>query len=200
MRLGGRFFIVDPLDGTREFLAGLDEYTVNIALIENETAGRRRGRGAGARPDLARSCRPRRRAACAVAGRRAGYRARARRHSHPRASRQRRARPDQPLASRCGHRCLCRSADAAGKDRLRLGVEILPAGGRLRRSLSAARRRCRNGTSPPATPCWSPPAATCANPTAARSAMAKATQKAIILVAGLHRHGRWRRFRWCMIF
>jgi 3'(2'), 5'-bisphosphate nucleotidase len=32
---GRRLFIVDPLDGTREFLAGLDEYVVNIALIEN---------------------------------------------------------------------------------------------------------------------------------------------------------------------
>jgi 3'(2'), 5'-bisphosphate nucleotidase len=32
-RLGARFFLVDPLDGTREFLAGLDEYTVNVALI-----------------------------------------------------------------------------------------------------------------------------------------------------------------------
>ena len=32
---GPRFVIVDPLDGTREFLAGLDEFTVNIALIEN---------------------------------------------------------------------------------------------------------------------------------------------------------------------
>lgn len=29
------FFLVDPLDGTREFLAGRPEYTVNIALIEN---------------------------------------------------------------------------------------------------------------------------------------------------------------------
>ncbi len=35
--LGRRFLVVDPLDGTREFLAGLDEFTVNIALIENET-------------------------------------------------------------------------------------------------------------------------------------------------------------------
>jgi 3'(2'), 5'-bisphosphate nucleotidase len=35
--LGGRFVIVDPLDGTREFLADLDEYTVNIAIVENET-------------------------------------------------------------------------------------------------------------------------------------------------------------------
>jgi 3'(2'), 5'-bisphosphate nucleotidase len=30
---GGSYFLVDPLDGTREFIAGRDEYTVNIALI-----------------------------------------------------------------------------------------------------------------------------------------------------------------------
>jgi 3'(2'),5'-bisphosphate nucleotidase len=30
----GRFFLVDPLDGTREFMSGSDEFTVNIALIE----------------------------------------------------------------------------------------------------------------------------------------------------------------------
>lgn len=29
-----RFWLVDPLDGTREFLAGGDEYTVNVALVE----------------------------------------------------------------------------------------------------------------------------------------------------------------------
>lgn len=29
------FFLVDPLDGTREYVAGRAEYTVNIALIEN---------------------------------------------------------------------------------------------------------------------------------------------------------------------
>ena len=27
------YFLVDPLDGTREFIAGRDEYTVNIALV-----------------------------------------------------------------------------------------------------------------------------------------------------------------------
>jgi 3'(2'), 5'-bisphosphate nucleotidase len=32
-RPGARFFLVDPLDGTREFLGGLDEYTVNVALV-----------------------------------------------------------------------------------------------------------------------------------------------------------------------
>jgi 3'(2'), 5'-bisphosphate nucleotidase len=31
--LGERFFLVDPLDGTREFIDGEDQYTVNIALI-----------------------------------------------------------------------------------------------------------------------------------------------------------------------
>jgi 3'(2'), 5'-bisphosphate nucleotidase len=31
----GRFILVDPLDGTREFLAGNGEFTVNIALIED---------------------------------------------------------------------------------------------------------------------------------------------------------------------
>jgi 3'(2'), 5'-bisphosphate nucleotidase len=30
---GGSYFLVDPLDGTREFIAGRDEYTVNIALV-----------------------------------------------------------------------------------------------------------------------------------------------------------------------
>jgi 3'(2'), 5'-bisphosphate nucleotidase len=34
--LGRHFFLIDPLDGTREFLAGRDEYTVNIALVEDE--------------------------------------------------------------------------------------------------------------------------------------------------------------------
>ena len=33
--LRDRFFVVDPLDGTREFLAGLDEFTVNIALVDS---------------------------------------------------------------------------------------------------------------------------------------------------------------------
>jgi 3'(2'), 5'-bisphosphate nucleotidase len=28
-----RYFLVDPLDGTREFIAGRDEYTINIALV-----------------------------------------------------------------------------------------------------------------------------------------------------------------------
>ncbi len=31
---GTRFWLVDPLDGTREFLGGNGEFTVNIALVE----------------------------------------------------------------------------------------------------------------------------------------------------------------------
>ena len=30
-----RFWLVDPLDGTKEFLAGTGEFTINIALIED---------------------------------------------------------------------------------------------------------------------------------------------------------------------
>lgn len=32
--IGARFVLVDPLDGTKEFVQGQDEFTVNIALIE----------------------------------------------------------------------------------------------------------------------------------------------------------------------
>jgi 3'(2'),5'-bisphosphate nucleotidase len=33
--LGDRFFLVDPLDGTKEFISKTGEFTVNIALIEH---------------------------------------------------------------------------------------------------------------------------------------------------------------------
>ena len=33
--VGARFWLVDPLDGTKEFLSGRGEFTVNIALIED---------------------------------------------------------------------------------------------------------------------------------------------------------------------
>ncbi len=31
----GSFFLIDPLDGTREFIAGRDEFTVNLALVSH---------------------------------------------------------------------------------------------------------------------------------------------------------------------
>jgi 3'(2'), 5'-bisphosphate nucleotidase len=37
-KVGNRFFLVDPLDGTKEFLKRNGEFTVNIALIENRRA------------------------------------------------------------------------------------------------------------------------------------------------------------------
>jgi 3'(2'), 5'-bisphosphate nucleotidase len=33
----GSFFLIDPLDGTKEFVAGRDEFTVNLALVNNGT-------------------------------------------------------------------------------------------------------------------------------------------------------------------
>ncbi len=33
--IGGRFWLLDPLDGTKEFLSRNDEFTVNIALVED---------------------------------------------------------------------------------------------------------------------------------------------------------------------
>ncbi|TCD14048.1 3'(2'),5'-bisphosphate nucleotidase CysQ [Oricola cellulosilytica] len=33
----GPFFLVDPIDGTKEFILGTGEFTINIALIENRT-------------------------------------------------------------------------------------------------------------------------------------------------------------------
>uniref|UniRef100_Q07IM4 3'(2'),5'-bisphosphate nucleotidase CysQ n=1 Tax=Rhodopseudomonas palustris (strain BisA53) TaxID=316055 RepID=Q07IM4_RHOP5 len=36
-RLEGSFFLIDPLDGTKEYIAGRDEFTVNLALIVDGT-------------------------------------------------------------------------------------------------------------------------------------------------------------------
>ena len=36
--IGPRFWLVDPIDGTKEFVAGNDDFTVNIALVEDGTA------------------------------------------------------------------------------------------------------------------------------------------------------------------
>src|ERR1700686_2536232 len=33
----GSFFLIDPLDGTKEFVAGRGEFTVNLALVSNGT-------------------------------------------------------------------------------------------------------------------------------------------------------------------
>src|SRR5882757_6410427 len=33
----GSFFLIDPLDGTKEYVAGRNEFTVNLALVSNGT-------------------------------------------------------------------------------------------------------------------------------------------------------------------
>src|SRR6202048_4819685 len=33
----GSFFLIDPLDGTKEFVSGRDEFTVNLALVTHGT-------------------------------------------------------------------------------------------------------------------------------------------------------------------
>ncbi len=45
-----RFWLVDPLDGTKEFIKRRAEFTVNVALDRGRRAGLRRGARAGARP------------------------------------------------------------------------------------------------------------------------------------------------------
>lgn len=35
---GATFLLVDPLDGTREFIAGRDEFTINVAIIQDNRA------------------------------------------------------------------------------------------------------------------------------------------------------------------
>ena len=34
-RLGDVFVLIDPLDGTKEYVAGSSEYTVNLAIVQN---------------------------------------------------------------------------------------------------------------------------------------------------------------------
>ncbi len=43
------FFLVDPLDGTKEFIKGGSDFTVNVALVENRAPVTRRGLCLGSR-------------------------------------------------------------------------------------------------------------------------------------------------------
>ena len=98
---GATFLLVDPLDGTREFLAGRDEYTVNIALVRGGVPVV----GVVAAPALGlvwRGGAGTRRTGAHVAG---GRHPDAVRDPNPRRGRQRACRGGQPLAlrgSECG--------------------------------------------------------------------------------------------------
>ena len=50
--LGSRFFVVDPLDGTKEFLKRNGEFTVKYRLGRERFSGAGRGAGAGDRSNL----------------------------------------------------------------------------------------------------------------------------------------------------
>src|ERR1700710_29404 len=123
----GSFFLIDPLDGTKEFVAGRNEFTVNLALVVNGTPllgiigvpamgliwrglvgrGARTGRGGPGDP-------------------------------YPPGPAIRRSldRGGQPLAWRRQDRSLHRGAARRGQAGARLGGEIRPGGGRRRRYLS----------------------------------------------------------------
>ena len=61
--LGATFFLVDPIDGTREYIAGSDDFCINIALVED------------ARPVLGIIYAPAKRWLCVTAGERAAVEA-----------------------------------------------------------------------------------------------------------------------------
>ena len=143
---GENFILVDPLDGTREFIAGRDEYTVNIGLV----TGGIPMLGVIAAPALGLLWR-------GIVGRGA-ERARLFRPDffptddvgpaadpHPAPSGERACRHHQPLAPRCAHAGLYRRPCRRAAARLRVLDQILPAGRRRSRRLSAAGADARLG-------------------------------------------------------
>ena len=128
------FFLIDPLDGTKEFVAGRNEFTVNLALV---TDGMPLLGIVGA-PALGLIWR-------GIVGRGAERltlgegEPRDRADSHPALPAARRAldRGGQPLAWRCQDRSLYCRKTGRGALRARLGGQIRPGGGRRGRYLSA---------------------------------------------------------------
>ncbi len=115
IEIAERFVLVDPLDGTREFVARNGEFTINVALVERGVPDRRRGLRAGARTavvrrrDRLRLSRRRSAPTCRTPPR--GGRLRAR--PAPRVPR----RAGEPLARRSGDRSLPRAACPIGERR-----------------------------------------------------------------------------------
>jgi hypothetical protein len=134
-----RWWLVDPLDGTKEFINGSEEFTVNIALIEN-------GRvvfGVVSMPTNGRFLCRRCRARCVA--RRSGM---ARRLAIPGAGRSLAPgavvhRGGEPPAFQSGAGALCLAGWSASLGRTAIGehrqfAEVLPAGGRGGGLLSAS--------------------------------------------------------------
>ncbi len=166
--IGPRFFLVDPVDGTKAFVRGDPNFTVNIGLIDQGVARGRRHLRPGDRRGLVHQRRRRDEA------RGAGRRPRPR--SGRGLGRGRGAGPGQPHhEGRAGGR-------AGGP------VRLLPARARwtARSSWSASPRarptsiramgRPWSGTPPPVTPSWSPPAAASPRPRARPSPTARPTR------------------------
>ena len=127
------FFLIDPLDGTKEFVAGRNEFTVNLALITQGMPLL----GIVSAPALGLIWR-------GIVGRGAERltlgegRAADRADPHPAlpAARQALDRGGQPLAWRCQDRGLYCRTTGRGPLRARLGGQIRPGGGRRGRYLS----------------------------------------------------------------
>ena len=138
----GSFFLIDPLDGTKEFVAGRNEFTVNLALVTDGTPLL----GIVGAPALGLIWR-------GLVGRgaeRLTWR-RTRRRVEPirtrplPAARQALDRGRQPFAWRCQDRSLYRRPARRGPRRARLGGQIRPRRRRRGRYLSPPRPDLRMG-------------------------------------------------------
>jgi 3'(2'), 5'-bisphosphate nucleotidase len=120
----GSFFLIDPLDGTKEFVAGRNEFTVNLALVTNGT------------PLLGIVCAP----ALGLIWRGIVGRGAERLTSGENAHRTWRALDGgrQPLAWRCPDRSLHCGKARRGAPDAGVGGQVRPGGGRRRRHLSPA--------------------------------------------------------------
>ena len=155
---GGVFFLVDPLDGTKEFLNKNGEFTVNIALIEqgHPTAGvvfapavdrLFWGSGAGAFEETAGKMRQIKTRVAPAEGHD--------RHREPQPSRP----PDRRVSGPLPHR---------EPDRRRLLAEVLRDRSTAKPTSTRAMDPRWNGTPPQVTPCCARPAAASPASTARR--------------------------------
>ena len=143
--LADSFVLVDPLDGTRELVAGRDEFTVNVAIV----TGGRPVLGIVAAPALAMVWRAAERRAgrapASFAGSAGERRAGAQRYPLPALAGQGTHRHRQPIPSRRPHPSLSVAAAAGRGAGQRLRAEILPGRRGRSRPLSAARADLRVG-------------------------------------------------------